>query len=137
MAGRLADSVVNALLNAIFGDVTYDAPNTYYIGLSTTTPTNTGTNVTEPSGNGYARVAVTNNTTNWPSASGRSKSNGAPFTFPTATGSWGTVTHFVLYDAATAGTFQGWCALTTSQAIVTDNTPVFPSGAITVTSAGS
>ena len=47
--------------------VTY-APATWYFGLSTTTPNDDGTGFTEPSGGGYARVAKTNDATNFPGA---------------------------------------------------------------------
>lgn len=135
--GRLSDSDANNVLDNRFGAVTSTPPATYYVGLSTTTPTNTGGSVTEPSSGSYARVAVTNNTTNWPSASGRSKSNGTAITFPSATGSWGTITHFVIYDASTAGTFRAWGALTTPRAVVSGDTPAFAVGALTIDAPGS
>lgn len=137
MAGRLADTVSDSLLDLMFGGVAYTPPATYYIGLSTTTPTNTGTNVTEPAGGAYARVAVVNNTTNWPAASARSKSNGTQVTFPQATASWGTVTDFVIYDAATAGNFIGWGPLNTAETVNTNMTPDFPVGALTVNAPGT
>ncbi len=135
--GFLSDNDANNMLDARFGAVASSAPATYYVGLSTTTPTNTGSNITEPSGNAYARVAVTNNTTNWPAAASRSKSNGTTITFPTATGSWGTVTHFVLFDAATAGNMRAWGALTASQSVASGATPDFPVGALVISAPGT
>lgn len=126
--GRLADAKTHELLDKEFGAVDYTPAATHYIALSTTLPTNTGTNVTEPSGNAYARVAVTNNATNWPAASGRNKSNGTVIQFPTASGSWGTITHFAIYTASSGGTFVGWGALTSSQAVTTGGTPDFQPG---------
>ena len=50
----------------LFSNTAYTIPATWYIALSTTTPSQGATpNFTEPSGNGYARVAVTNNTWGW------------------------------------------------------------------------
>jgi hypothetical protein len=135
--GRLSDAAANQLLDLAFSKATNNFPATYYIGLSTTVPTNTGTNVTEPSGGTYARVAVTNNATNFPAASGRAKSNGAVVVFNTATLSWGTVTHFVIYDASTAGTFWGWGALAASQSITTGTQASFAIGALTINAPGT
>lgn len=47
-----------------------------YVGLCTDVAED-GTITGEPSGSSYARVAVTNNATNFPAASGGSKANGA------------------------------------------------------------
>lgn len=135
--GRMSDTVINAVLDQLFGGVAYTPPATLYVGLSTSTPNNDGTNVTEPSGNAYARVASTNNTTNWPAAAGRSKSNGTAITFPTATGAWGTVTHFVLYDAATGGGFYAWGALAVAKVIASGDTPSFPAGDFLVSGPGT
>lgn len=54
--------------SALYGGSSLGAPATWYVGWSTTQPNQDGSNVTEPSGNGYARVAVTNNATNFPAA---------------------------------------------------------------------
>jgi hypothetical protein len=122
----------NALINEAFGAVGYTPATTLYVALSTTTPTTAGASITEPSGNGYARVAVTNNTTNWPSASNGSKSNGTAITFPAATGSWGTVTYFCIFDAATAGNCIGYGALNTAQTVSNGDTLSFAANALTV-----
>lgn len=130
----VSDALANNLLDVLFGGDTSDAPATYHVGLSTSTPTATGTNVTEPAGNGYVRVAVTNNATNWPAASARSKSNGTVVVFDAATGSWGVVTHFVLYGASTGGTFYGFGLLAGSQTINNGGVASFPAGSLVVTS---
>jgi hypothetical protein len=135
--GRLSDDIVDSLLDEVFGAVSYSPPSTIYVGLSTTTPANDGTGVTEPSGGAYARVAVTNNTTNWPSASSRAKSNGTAITFPTATGVWGVVTHVVFYDASTSGNYLGSTALNTPQSLGVGAIPNFPVGSISITAPGS
>lgn len=130
----LSDGYANDMLNTLFGGVATTAPATYYVGFSTTLPSNTGTGVTEPSGGSYARVAVTNNTTNFPNASARSKSNGVAITFPTPTGLWGTCKYAVLYTASTGGTFLGWDEL--SEAITPDtggSAPVIPIGGLIIT----
>jgi hypothetical protein len=121
-------------LDNVFGAVAATPAATYYISLHTANPVQTGTNEVASS-NAYARVAVTNNTINFPNSSGSpaTKSNGAAVNFPTPTGSWGTATYFGIWDAATVGNFVGGAALTTSQAIGLNNTVAFAIGALTFT----
>jgi hypothetical protein len=105
-------------------------PTTVYVALCTNTVTST-TACTEPSGNGYARVAVTNNTTNW-TISANTVTNGGTITFPAATGSWGTITYFQIYDASTTGNPLWYGALTSSQTISSGATPSFAASALSV-----
>jgi hypothetical protein len=119
----------NTLLDGVFRG--NSLPGTFYVGLSTTTPAANGTNITEPAGNGYARVAVTNNAINWASSSAGANSNAAQIAFPTASGSWGTVTYAVLFDAATNGNAIAAVPLAASQAIGNGDTYAFAVGAFT------
>jgi hypothetical protein len=114
----------NKLLDHVHGKTSYTAP-TVYIGLSTTTPAVAGTGVTEPSGNAYARVATSAAT--WGSAASGATTNAAAITFPTATGSWGTVTYAVAYDASSGGNLL-WFASIGSQAISSGTTPYIAIG---------
>lgn len=121
------------ILNGMFNDPAYTPPSTRYIGLSTTTPLEDGTNFTEPSGSAYARVATT--AADWDAASGgapSTKKNGAALTFPTATGSWGTATHFGIFDASSGGNVKNWGALTTSKAVGNGDTASFAAQQITL-----
>lgn len=136
MAG-LTDAEEQAIINHWLGKASYTMPANLWIGLSTTTPTDAGGNVTEPSGNGYARVSTA--PADWNSASGTApaaSTNANAVTFPAATGSWGTVTHFTVHSASTAGTVKAWGALTTSQAIGNGNTPSFAAGSLTIAQLG-
>lgn len=117
-------------MNEFFGGTNYIPAATLHVGLSTTTPSKAGSNITEPSGNGYARVAVPNNASNFPAASAGSKQNGATIAFPEATGVWGTVTHFVVYDAATNGNALIYGALANSKSIEAGDTPSFSAGGL-------
>lgn len=136
--GRLSDAQANLLLDLYFSKASNTGvPATLYVGLSTTTPTNTGTSVTEPSTGAYARVAVTNNATNFPAATARAKSNGTDIVFPTATGSWGTITHFVIYDALTSGNFVAWGALTVPVSVITGATVTFATGSLVINAPGA
>ena len=127
------DFLENELLDHVLGPGSYAAPATVYVALSTTTPTDAGGNFTEPGGFGYARVAVTNNATEWPAAVGGSKSNANPITFPEASGSWGTVTYFGIWDSSVGGNVLMIGALTTPKAVGAGDTLVFNASGITVT----
>lgn len=138
--GRISDTYANNLLDLAFSKASNSFPATMYVGLSSTTPTNTGTNVTEPSTGSYARVSVTNNATNWPAASSRSKSNGTAITFPTATADWlsgANLTHFVIYDAASSGNFIAWGELTAPVAVTSGTQAAFAVGALVVNAPGA
>lgn len=129
------DFLSNELLDHVFGGAAYSAPATVYAGLSTTTPNKDGTGVTEPSGNNYARVAITANSTNFPAASGGAMANGTDIQFPTPSGSWGQCTHLVLFDASTNGNKLAFGALTVAQTPVSGNTVVVPTGDLDLTEA--
>jgi hypothetical protein len=131
--GSFADYLENKLLDHVFGGADYVRVATVYIGLSTTTITDAGGNITEPSGSAYARVAVTNNAANWPAAAGGSKANGAAINFPQATGAWGTITDFFIADAAAAGNILAYGALTAAKAIGNGDTASFAIGDIVIT----
>lgn len=87
------------LLDEVFGGTAFSAPGTLWVGISTTTPGEAGTGITEPAGAEYARVLVLNNGTKWNAASNGTKSNNGAVTFPTATSNWGTIAHFFVIDA--------------------------------------
>lgn len=102
-----SDFLENELLDHVFGAAAYTAPGTIYVAAYTAAPTDAGGG-TEVSGGSYARVSVTNNATNFPAASGGAKANGTAITFPTASGSWGTVVAIGLLDASSGGNLLGW-----------------------------
>ena len=119
-----------ALLNSLFGKTSNygalgSAP-TIHVALFTTAPGEDGTGGTEVSGNGYARVATT--AADWAGATDADPSvvtNANAITFPSATGAWGTVTDFGLYDASTGGNMIATGSLTTSKAPTSGDTPKF------------
>lgn len=131
--GSFSNFLELELLDHVFGNAAYSAPVTLYVALSTADPTDAGSGLAEPSGNGYARVAVTNNATNFPAASGGAKSNGTAITFPQATGAWGTITHFTIMDDASAGNMLGHGTLTVAKAITSGDTPSFAIGDLDIT----
>lgn len=102
-------------------------PTTWYVGLFTSDPTDTGAAGTEVSGGSYARVAVTFNVT------GDTASNTASVEFPTATANWGTVSHIGVHDAASGGNMLVHGALTSSKAIDSGDVFRIPTGDLDIT----
>lgn len=121
---------LNNMLNASHGKTAYPLPANLFFALSTTTPNAAGGNVTEPAGGAYARVQVP--ATSFNVAANGSITNNTAVQFPTATGSWGTVTNVAVFDAATAGNLL-FSAVITSQAVASGVTPSIAAGAATST----
>ena len=93
----MSNYLENEILDHILGTGAYTAPTTVYVGLSTGSfgEGNTGTELT---GNAYARVSAS-----FGAASSGTASNDAAIEFTVATGDWGSVSHFGLFDAASGG----------------------------------
>lgn len=109
----------NRLNNYLFGATSFTPNGTYYIGLSTTAINAAGTGVTEPTGGGYQRVAVTNNKTNFTDSTGGIVQNKVQFEFPENTTAWGTITHVFIADSLTGGNILYYDALTTPRMVQT------------------
>ena len=103
-------------------------PTAWYVALFTSNPAEdaSGTEVST-TGTAYARQSVTF------SVSGNTATNTAAIEFPTATASYGTVTHVGVYDASTAGNLIAYAALTTSKAIDTGDVMRVPANDLDVT----
>lgn len=105
----------NAVGNALFRNTTYTSVATVYVALFTAVTdaeAGTGTEVST-SGTAYARTAVT-----FGAPSNGVCTNSGAVSFATATGSgFGTVTHFGIFDASTAGN-----ALTVIKALAASKT---------------
>lgn len=124
----------NADLDHRYGGPDYVRPATVYIALSTADPTEDGSGLAEPSGNAYARVAVTNNDTNFPAAAAGVKSNGTEIQFSTPTpAGWGVITHVAVFDAAAAGNMLDYAALDVAKTINAEDDVYFPAGTLEFT----
>lgn len=121
------DFLENELLDHVFRNASYTPPTTVYVALTTTTPTDSAAG-TEVSGNNYARTAAT-----FGAASGGAISNSGAVTFPTPSGSWGTITHFEIWDASTNGNRLAWGALSQSESPINGNTVEFATGELDIT----
>lgn len=102
---------------------------TRYVSLHTADPGNTGLN--EVAGGAYTRMAATfANTGSNPTVA----ANTTVLQYPTATASWGTITHFGLWSAASGGSFLGYNTVVTPKAIGVDDIARWDIGKLTVTS---
>lgn len=126
-----SNDVLNFLLNTT---------GTIYAALMTVAPTATGGG-TEVTGGGYARVAITCNTTNFPSASGAAISNGVAFDFGTATSDWAPSASQVV-GVAFVKTSSGalgstdivyYTELTSTRVILNGDPVKIPIGGVTIT----
>jgi hypothetical protein len=130
--GSKSDFLENELLDHVLGAAAYTAPATLYVALFTVAPSDAGGG-TEVTGGSYARKSVTNNATNFPAASGGSKSNGTLIEFAQSSANWGTVVAAGIFDAATSGNLLYWATLTNSRTIFDGDTPQFQAGDIVIT----
>lgn len=129
--------MAQALLNSAFGKTSNfgalaSAP-TMYVALFTTIPGEDGTGGTEVSGNGYNRVSTAAG--DWNAATSADPSvvdNANAVTFPEATGAWGNVVAFGLYDAATTGNYLGGNSLNVAKSPTSGDTPSFAAGELDV-----
>jgi len=119
----------NALINAVLRNTSYTSPATVYVSLYTSDPTDadTGTEVST-SATGYARTAVT-----FGAPSNGVSTNSADVTFPTATASWGTVSHIGIHDASSAGNLLFHTPLDTSKTIDSGDIFKIETGNLSVT----
>ncbi len=125
--GSMSDFLENELLDHIF-NAAYTPPATVYLGLSTADPLDDGSGLAEPSGNGYIRKAIT-----FGAAASRVITQSGDVTFDQATGSWGTITHYGIFDAESAGNMMAHGSLSVSKAVVSGNTPSVASAECIVT----
>ena len=101
-------------------------PTAWYIGLFTAAPGEAGGG-TEVSGGSYVREAVTF------TVSGNLATNSAAVEWPTATGTWGTITHVAVFDALTSGNMLVYATLTSSKTIASGDVLRIPAGDLDVT----
>ncbi len=98
-----------------------------YVAIFTTSPGPSGGGV-EVSGGGYGRQTVTFGTP----SNGQTVSTEAVI-FPIATGSWGTITSFGLYDASSGGNLLYYGNLSTPRTILASDQIQFPAGQLICT----
>jgi len=126
MAGSKTDYLETAILNHVLRNTALTSPTTVYAALYTVTPSDSAAG-TEVTGNNYARTAIT-----FGAPSGGVTSNSAAVTFPTPSGSWGTVVAWAVCDASTGGNILYWSDQTPSKAIAANDTVQFAIGALVI-----
>ena len=116
------------VLTWVFTTDSATRPTAWYMALFTSNPADdaSGTEV-RTTGTAYARQSATF------TISGDTASNSAAIEFPTATASFGTVSHVGVFDASTGGNLIAYAALSTSKAIDTGDVFRIPSGDFDVT----
>ena len=116
------------VLNYVFTATSVTRPTAWYLALFTSNPAEdaSGTEVST-SGTAYARQSATF------TVSGNTASNSGAIEFPTATASYGTVTHVGVYTASSGGDLIAYAALSTSKAIDTGDVFRVPAGDLDVT----
>ena len=93
------------------GDATAIIPSSYYVGLSTTKKTNELSTFTEPSGNGYTRVEISNVMASFAERENGVANNADAVEFPESTAAWGSIVQAGLFDAATGGNLLSYSDL--------------------------
>ena len=114
------------LLDHVFTNSAYTAPSTLYLALFTGAPGEAGGG-TEVSGSGYLRQTAAF------TVSGNTATNSGAIEFPTATGSYGTVSHVGVFDASSSGNLLCYAALSASKAIESGDVFRVPAGDLDIT----
>jgi len=122
----LSNTFETHTLNYLFTATSVTRPTAWYVALFTSNPDEDASG-TEVSGGAYARQSVAF------TVSGNTASNSAAIEFPTATASYGTVTHIGVFDASSAGNLIAYAALSTSKAIDTGDVLRLPSSDLDIT----
>ena len=123
-----SNSTETLVLNWLLTDGSATRPTAWYLALFTSNPDEdaSGTEVSTV-GTAYARQTAAF------TVSGNTASNSAAIEFPTATASYGTVSHVGVFDASTGGNLLAYAALSTSKAIDTGDVLRVPAGDLDIT----
>jgi hypothetical protein len=129
----MSNYAANGFLDRMFRNQAFTV-SANYLALVTVAATDsmTGSTITEPSGNNYARKQV--NTAGgaspaWASASGSTVTNANDISFAAPSGSWGTIVGVAMVDASSTGNLLLYGNDVVDQAIGAESTSVlFPAG---------
>jgi hypothetical protein len=129
----------NTILAFNFGGITQLNISPLYLGLSTTTPTLYGGNITEPTGN-YARVSIDNTPTGlaWDTATLGVIKNAIQLSFVESSTEWASssapITYIFLasHSTDTGTAVMYYAPLTASRAIPSNTTVYFTVGSLSI-----
>lgn len=136
-ANEISDYLSNIWLDRMFRNQAFATPDTYCAAIITTPVTDgmTGSTITEPVGNGYARELVDENGGTppvWDLAAGTTPTvvdnAGDVDLGPASGGNWGTVIATAICDAVTAGNMLMYDNGMADQAVDDGDTMRFPAG---------
>ena len=137
-AGEISTYLANKLLDLMFRNTDYDKPETW-VALATDDiiDGDGGAAMDECTGGSYARVQVNINAgaaPSWDLAASGVVDNTEAITFPTATGSWGTVKAVAIMDSTTEdeGNVLFYDNTLADQAVATGDTVSFAIGALDI-----
>ena len=125
----MSDYLENKILDHVLRNTAYTSPTTVYIGLSTGSfgDDNSGTELT---GNNYSRVSIA-----FDAASSGTTDNTSNVEFAAASGSWGSVGFYGLFDASTSGTLLIHGAFSSAKTIATGDILRINAGELDITAA--
>jgi hypothetical protein len=118
----------NLTQDFLFGGISFTPPSNYYLGLSLTG----GSSPTEPSGNNYSRIIIPNTKSYFSYSSSGCLVVSASLAMPQSSGSWGTITDLVLFDAVSSGSARFYTALPSPINVQTNTTLSFSASSITI-----
>lgn len=118
------------IMQHCFCGVPYTAPQTLYLALYVSNPTDNDTG-TEVNGAGYARVPITFNN---PTVANQKTvvANALQVTLAQAAADWGTVTHYGIRDALAGGNLLVYSPLSIAKSVQAGDQPEFAAGGIVV-----
>jgi hypothetical protein len=133
-AGEISNFLANKLLDLMFRNTSYSKPDTY-VALVTVAvaDTDTGSTITEPSGNNYSRKQVNINggsSPTWDVAASGAVDNTHTITMATPSGSWGTVVGVAIVSASSTGDLLFYDNAMADQAVGSGDVVSFAAGAL-------
>lgn len=131
MAGSFSDYTEDKILDHIVAKTSFTMPTHVWVGLSKADPLDDASGNDEHSGDSYARVETAG--ADWDASSGGAIANAAAITFPVASGAWGEMTHFTLWDAVTVGNMLAHGELTVAKTVGNGDTFEFAIGDLGIT----
>lgn len=129
-------AVRRGLLDHFFSKTSYTPPTSFYVGVSSTIPTSTGGNLTEPLDPGYSRQATL--AVNWDAtldADPVVAKNNIQVAFAQATEDWfngSPIQSVVLFDAASGGNMIAFGQYARAKSVYQDDILVMEVGKIFV-----
>jgi hypothetical protein len=132
---QMSDYLEVEIRKHVFRTGSFVKPTALYVALFTAAPSDAGGG-TEVAGGNYARQNLAPLDANWtaPDGTGGLTDNAVAITYGAPSANWGSITHFAIFDAVTAGNMLIHGALTTPKTVNNgDPAPSFPIGSLDVT----